>query len=78
MEVILYCFLNEFRLARNLFFKMIEKNPEKRITASKALAHEFFTHSKASSLTYDEEIEESMSGLPSENITKINKFKFLI
>ena len=62
-----------FRIARNLFFKMIEKNPETRISASKALDHEFFTQSQGTSYVFDEEIEESMSNLPSENITKINK-----
>lgn len=49
---------------------MIEKNPLKRISAAEALAHDFLIETPIK-----EEIEDdNYSGLPLENITKINKY----
>ena len=47
---------------------MIEKDPTKRISATEALTHGFFINS-----SIEDDIDDTYSGIPLQNITILNK-----
>lgn len=58
-----------YRVAKDLLFKLIQKDPNKRISAEAALKHDFLNHEISESLG----IEDDEISLPSENLKKYNR-----